>query len=76
MGAATRRVTTTRRYQYEITAPAAHIEVLKALHWAGQDFLEVNGRPIEFDDDVWVTGDGELITVYFDATVGDLKEEN
>lgn len=67
MGAAGRRVTTTRRYEYKVSAPAPHVEILKALNWASQDFAEVKGRAVEYDDDIWIIGDDEHVTVYFDA---------
>jgi hypothetical protein len=67
MGAAMKYVTTTQRHQYTVLAPAAHVEILKALNWASRDFLAVKGRPVEYDDDIWIIGDEERITVYFDA---------
>jgi hypothetical protein len=67
MGAATKRVTTTQRHQYEVSTPADHVEILKALNWASQDFEAVKGRPVQYADDIWIIGDEERVTVYFDA---------
>lgn len=66
MGSANKRVTTTKRHEYRMLAPAAHVEVMKAINWASQDFQEVIGRPVQYDDDLWIVGDEEHVTVYFE----------
>lgn len=69
MGSANKRVTTTRRHEYRMLAPAASVEVIKALNWASLDFAEANGRPVQYDDDIWIEGDDEHISVYFNEKV-------
>lgn len=65
MGSAMHKVVTTERYEFTLRSPAAYAEVLKAVHWASQKFAEIKGREVEYDDDIWVEGDEEEITVYF-----------
>ena len=66
MGSASKQVTVTKRHEYRMTTPTAHVEVMKAINWASQDFLEVHGRPVQYDDDIWIEGDEEFVTVYFE----------
>ncbi|MGZ6576563.1 MAG: hypothetical protein ACXVHX_39125 [Solirubrobacteraceae bacterium] len=67
MGSANKKVVTTNRHVYEMLAPAAHVEVMKAINWASSDFQEAVGRRVQYDDDLMIEGDEEHIRVYFEV---------
>lgn len=65
MGDASYQVTNTQRHTFTLHNPAPVAEVEKAIHWATQKFAEHRGRPVQYDDDLMIEGDGERVTVFF-----------
>lgn len=58
----------TTRVGYRVAAPVNLAELNKVVAQVSNSFRARKGRPVEFDDDLNITGDGETITVYFEVT--------
>lgn len=67
MGDATKKVQATYSHEYRLRTPTNAVEIGKAINWAGQDFLQERGRPVEYDDDLLIRADEESVIVYFEV---------
>lgn len=57
----------TKRIEYVIEAPVNLTELNKVIVHASQAFHDYNGRPVAYDDDLWMEpSDGEVI-VWFEV---------
>lgn len=59
---------TTKQIRYELRSPTNAVELQKAVGAALRSFEETKGRPADFDDDLRVTAEDELVVISFEAT--------
>jgi hypothetical protein len=58
---------TTKRIRYELRSPTNAVELAKATAAASRSFEEKRGRPVDFDDDLAVTTEDELVVISFEV---------
>lgn len=73
MGTASKRTQLTRRHEYRVPVPSAYVELIRAIQWATSDFKEIRGRELDYDDDLLLGVGDDVVIVYFDENIEDVK---